>query len=79
MLSRRRSGDVKKYQQAFLVPLLGYGSREITNPTILVSFVFILFLPLPLLFMEGYPHTNLPPVMSESIEPSSLGPIPLSS
>jgi hypothetical protein len=37
---RATSGDVKKYQQAFLAPLPGNGCREFTNPTILVSFVF---------------------------------------
>ena len=40
-LSRRHSGDVKKYQQAFLVPLPGNGFRESMNPTILVSFIFL--------------------------------------
>jgi hypothetical protein len=72
------TGEVKKYQQTLLAPLPGNSCRESTNPTILVSFVLLLFLPLPPLSMEGYPRTHLPPVMSESEEPSSFGPIPLS-
>ena len=39
---------------------------------------FLLFLPLPLppLPLEGYPHTHLPTLWGESLEPSSLDLVP---